>query len=1064
IGMGLNLDVDHVAFAGIRKFDGAKHRTLFPAEIAQIGGRAGRHTSDGTFGVTGDVEPFDPELVEKLENHEFQPVKLLQWRNANLDFSSIPALLASLGEAPRLPRLVRARPADDQIALEALVARPDVATDDLAPDQVRMLWETCQIPDYRKVAVASHVDLIASVFDFLTSSAGTISQDWFAEQVTRDHKTDGDIDTLTRRLANMRTWTFLSHRDDWLERTDYWQEKTRSVEDELSDALHEKLTARFVDQRTSALLKRLNDSDDLVGEISDDGAIRVENHVVGELKGFQFTGETGGEGIHGKAVRAAAIQVLTSELAMRVRRVVAAKDDAFTLGQDGTINWRGDAVGQLTAGEHVLRPQVRVVCDEHLPTTDRDRVAERLQNWMRGTIETRLRPLVQLEQAEDISGLAKGTAFQLIEALGILKRETVSADIQALDQTARAQLRRYGVRFGAFNVFLPLVLKPAAAELRMLLWRLRLDEETAAGLPEMPRAGLTSLKVVPGSTAEFYRNYGFHLCGPRAVRVDMLERLSDMVRPLVAWREDRDRTAEPVSNERGNTGKGAAAQGAEVGSPHETQAAPHAQAADPAASAPDGIEDANTNRADTVATPDAATPENAALENATADHPTPDQASPDHLTLEHLGTGSDEPVTAAPAAATSQPAEGHTAGAAEATTASEPAADERSVATAHGGQAASQADTTVPATPDGTEATTAEPEAASPAVPHKPTAQKQTPQKPAPKPRPKGASGDGGFVIQPDMLSILGCSNDELSEVLTALGFRVDRKMMDRDIAKAMGFQIRAPQKPAEKSPADAPGEADNAAAASNSSDPASASASARTETDAATDTVAANTAEPAQDTVNAPTENQPSAATEAEASADQSTEIVVEIWRPRRRGHGGQQQRRRQGDGRHRNTRDEADRGQQTGGGRDGGAQRGRGRGQQRRGGEQGPREGEPQQANATGGGHRARGGRTQSDDRQQDRRGGERGDGQRGGNQRGGGRGNRRDDHRNDRRDDNRRGGGGGGGNRNYGNDRRSSGRDKPIDPDSPFAALSQLKAQLDDGSKGKSGGKPGKGDSAT
>ena len=473
VGMGLNLDVDHVAFSAARKFDGQGYRNLTPAELSQIAGRAGRHMNDGTFGVTGSAEPFDSDTIERLETHNFEPVRMLQWRNRDLDFSTLEGLKASLRETPRLQRLTRARAADDVLALETVGADKEIIGLACAPAAVAKLWDVCQVPDYRKISGQSHAELVATIYKFIVGSEEHIPEDWFAKQVAFADRTDGDIDTLANRIAHIRTWTFVSNRADWLKDPGHWQEKTREVEDKLSDALHECLTERFVDLRTSALMKGMRDKDELQADIKEDGSIHVENHYVGRLKGFCFAPDQGGEGIHGKATRNAAAQVLARELSMRARRVAAAQPDAFHLTQKGSLLWKEEEIARLEATEDPLKLSVAILADEHLSAPDRDKVQARLEAWIAQTIADKLKPLVEIGKAEDVSGLARGIAFRLRENLGILKRETIADEIKALDQTARAQLRKYGVRFGAFNIYFPLLLKPAAAEIALTLWTLR---------------------------------------------------------------------------------------------------------------------------------------------------------------------------------------------------------------------------------------------------------------------------------------------------------------------------------------------------------------------------------------------------------------------------------------------------------------------------------------------------------------------------------------------------------------------------------------------------------------
>jgi ATP-dependent RNA helicase SUPV3L1/SUV3 len=557
IGMGLNLNVDHVAFSATRKFDGHNHRDLTPGELSQIAGRAGRYMNDGTFGVTGDAEPFSSDVIDRLETHSFDSVKVLQWRNRELDLATIERLRDSLREAPREARLQRARSADDVLALEAVTADPEVRAKAVGPAAVGRLWEVCQVPDYRKISSQSHSDLVATLYKFLLSPTERVPTDWFANQVALNDRTDGDIDTLATRIAHIRTWTFVANRADWLDDHTHWQERTRAIEDSLSDALHEQLTQRFIDKRTSALMKGLRDKDEMNADIAADGAIMVENHYVGRLKGFRFSPDANAEahGIHGKTARNAAAHVLVKEFTMRARRVASAKTDAFKLTRHGRVLWRDEEIARLEPGEDPLKPQVVLLADENLTGPDKERVQQRLDTWIGEIIGERLKPLIELSTAEDLSGMARGIAFRLKEGLGILERQTVAEDVRALDQAARAQLRKYGVRFGAFNIFLPMLLKPAAGELRLALWALKHAGENNLALetlPEPPKAGRTSVVADPALPPAYYRATGYHLCGTRAVRTDILERLSDLIRPLIAWKPGAGGSARP----KGATGDG----------------------------------------------------------------------------------------------------------------------------------------------------------------------------------------------------------------------------------------------------------------------------------------------------------------------------------------------------------------------------------------------------------------------------------------------------------------------------------------------------------------------------
>ena len=539
IGMGLNLDVDHIAFASDRKFDGYQFRKLSPAELAQIAGRAGRATRDGTFGTTGRCAPFETELAQALESHTFEPVKIVQWRNSNLDFSSVGSLQASLAAVPTENTMTRAPVAEDILVLDHAARDDEVHRLIGTSADVERLWEVCQIPDYRNIAPATHAELAVTLYGFLKRE-GKIPIDWFAKQVALADRTDGDIDTLSNRIAHIRTWTFAANRPDWLANPEHWQDVTRGIEDKLSDALHERLSERFIDRRTSVLMRRLRENAELEPEMSKTGEVAVEGHIIGRLDGFAFVPDASSGGSEAKALQNAAQKALTGEIAARATRLAEAPDQQFVLAADGTIRWTGAAVGKLIAGDAALRPRVRVIADEHLSGAPREAVEARLEAFVKSHITKLLGSLFELSAATDISGIARGVAFQLVEAAGVLDRTRVADEVKGLEQPERANLRKYGVRFGAYHIYLPLLLKPAPRALAAQLWALSHDGPERKGLDDLlhvARSGRTSIPVNKEIDADLYRAAGYRVCGERAVRVDILERLADLIRPALAWRQ-----------------------------------------------------------------------------------------------------------------------------------------------------------------------------------------------------------------------------------------------------------------------------------------------------------------------------------------------------------------------------------------------------------------------------------------------------------------------------------------------------------------------------------------------
>ncbi|MEZ5755130.1 MAG: helicase-related protein [Paracoccaceae bacterium] len=525
IGMGLNLDIRHVAFSSTAKFDGRRMRALYPQELAQIAGRAGRHTENGTFGVTGEARPLDEEMVDAIENHRFAPVKKLQWRNAGLEFGTVERLVRSL-EAPTSNEwLTRARDADDVVALKALSEMAEVRDRVKGPQDVKLLWDVCRVPDFRSSSTTEHASLLARIFEFVRG--GKVPTDWLAKAVSRIDRTDGDIDAISKRLAYIRTWTYVAQRSGWVEDESHWRDETRAVEDRLSDALHARLTQRFVDRRTSVLLRRLKQKETLVAEVNDKGEVMVEGEFVGRLEGFRFRQDASATPEEARTLRQAAVQALRPEFHLRADRFYNAPDTELDFTEQGGLMWGTTAVGKLVKGAEALRPSVEGFVDEEAGPDVAEKVKRRLQHFIDRKVAALFEPLAAMSRDEALTGLARGFAFRLVEGLGVLPRDEVAEEVKALDQEARGALRKHGVRFGQFTVFLPVLLKPAPTRLRLVLWSLAngLDE-----FPESPPPGLVTIPNIAEVPKQHYTLSGYHPAGARAIRIDMLERLADLLR------------------------------------------------------------------------------------------------------------------------------------------------------------------------------------------------------------------------------------------------------------------------------------------------------------------------------------------------------------------------------------------------------------------------------------------------------------------------------------------------------------------------------------------------------
>ena len=534
IGMGLNMDVDHVAFAGAEKFDGRGFRPLTPAELGQIAGRAGRYMNDGTFGATGECEPFSEELVNRIESHRYDAIKVLQWRNSALAFHSLPALLESLDAPPPERGLARARPASDAVALHHLAKESEIQALAISRDPVKRLWEVCQLPDFRKLSADEHARTVRTVFLFLMSGQGHIPDDWMARQIARLDIAEGDVATLSGRLAQIRTFTYAAHRPGWTRDGAHWQSETRAVEDRLSDALHERLTQRFIDRRASILMKHLREDEIADVKLEEDGGVLIAGELIGRLDGFRFTpdprtGNDGNGALHARMLRAAAMRGLDGEFLARAHALAAAPDGAITLSEHGKLWWEGAIVAHLTAGPSPLAPQIGLVADELLKGAPRTSVETRLQAWLQAQMEKRLEPLLALARAVEaraggdmaLPAQARGLAHQLTENFGSLDRDVLGLP-QKLGPVLRA-LKPFGVWFGRRTVYLPRLLRPDAAGLLALLWGVWIR---ASQLTGPPAPGLTSF-AHDGEPREFLHAAGFQLVGGRAIRFDMLERLEE---------------------------------------------------------------------------------------------------------------------------------------------------------------------------------------------------------------------------------------------------------------------------------------------------------------------------------------------------------------------------------------------------------------------------------------------------------------------------------------------------------------------------------------------------------
>ncbi len=524
IGMGLNMDVAHVAFASLNKFDGRRQRRLTIAEMAQIAGRAGRHQRDGTFGAVAEEGPgaFLPEEILAIEEHRFPRLEELYWRAGQPDLSSIDALVADLERRPPPGTPLRAAPqAMDLAVLKRLAEEGWVRNRVRTPSMVKRLWAACGVPDFRKVGLDPHARFVSRLFGHLSEGRGIIPHQWFADEIQRLDTIAGDVETLAGRLAAVRTWAYIAQRPDWLADPAEWADRTRAIEERLSDGLHAGLTQRFVDKRTTALIRRIGaDAGALPVTIGAEGEVTVEDHPIGRLDGFRFVVEPGARGGDRRMLLAAAEKRLVPERARRAQALAEAADGEFAL-DDAAIRWNGTAVASLCAGVSLARP--RLVLDRDLDVLDRsgrDRVSARLENWLAASLHKRAPALAALDAIarDPAAGPALRTVTAALEAAGgLTQRLPLRGPLEALTQEDRRRIRVAGVTLGALDLFDPRLLKPEPARWRRILLGLR------DAAPSEPPIGAT---VLPRGHAAATLAAGFRPLGVQAVRVDLVERIA----------------------------------------------------------------------------------------------------------------------------------------------------------------------------------------------------------------------------------------------------------------------------------------------------------------------------------------------------------------------------------------------------------------------------------------------------------------------------------------------------------------------------------------------------------
>ncbi|MDB9773656.1 helicase-related protein [Candidatus Pelagibacter sp.] len=522
IGMGINMDLENVFFSNLKKFDGRKLRRLNMSEIGQIAGRAGRYLNDGNFGITGDCKEISAEEVELLENHKFEEIKMLFWRNSNLNFNNALSLIKSLEEKPNRDWLRKIHECGDEKLLKYFLKDMDGHNIENNQETLELLWECCQIPDFVKKTYGNHLEVVSKVFSFLNGKDGKITNDYMRLQLIKLDKLEGNVDSLSNRIANVRTWSYVSNKINWVESQSYWIEKTKLLEDRLSDRLHEELTKTFIDKRASVLARGLKQDIEFKTEIMEDNKVIIDEQFIGDLKGLRFEIDLKAGALETdiKSLKKAARQTVGPELQKRIQSII--DTGLIEIKDDFKIYWKNFPIAKLIAGKDYLNPDIFLIVDDILENDDKQKLSEFIGNWIKGKIKLVLKSLIDLKNLKESNSSIKALAYQLYESNGVIKREVVAEYLKKLGQDERKILRDLGVKFGRYHVFLFRLLKPEAVSLRTLLWK-NFNQKNLNLTP--PTFGLNFLDDKNIRDKHFMLLCGFENFDNYYVRIDILERL-----------------------------------------------------------------------------------------------------------------------------------------------------------------------------------------------------------------------------------------------------------------------------------------------------------------------------------------------------------------------------------------------------------------------------------------------------------------------------------------------------------------------------------------------------------
>ena len=519
IGMGLNMDIEEIYFSNLKKFDGKKTRRLSLVELSQIAGRAGRFKNNGVFGTTGDCENLNSDEIEKIESHSLPDTKILYWRNSDLNFEDEKKFFLSLEVKPANKNLIRTNESVDEIVLRFLLKKN--IENNIYSRNLKLLWECCQIPDFERKAYGQHIGIVDAVFKFLSTRKKRIPNEYMKAQLHGLEKEHGNIDVLSHRISNVRTWSYIANKKDWVENADYWIQLTKNIEDNLSERLHEELTKSFIDKKISILARGLKQDVFLEAAVSEDNKVLIDSQYVGELKGLKFIIDFNSKNLDVdlKSIKKAARRGVEKELSKRAKRIIVEKQ--LTIESEDKIIWLNNPIARIRKGENYLCPEIEIIADEALPLEIRKELEQFLKNWTTSYINKVLGDLINLTNIKVENQYLRALSFQLYESNGILKRINVDEIIKLISKDERKKLWGMGIKIGRYHIFLPKMLKPKAVTLRTMLWKVY---NNVSSNIDIPKFGLNFL-INKNLNESFLLLCGFERFDSYYVRVDILEKL-----------------------------------------------------------------------------------------------------------------------------------------------------------------------------------------------------------------------------------------------------------------------------------------------------------------------------------------------------------------------------------------------------------------------------------------------------------------------------------------------------------------------------------------------------------